>query len=500
LARSSGKTGQDHKENKRKRLWIMAAPPKFDLRISPDEMQVLLAWNPEACSLEEVMDHLPELWKDLGISVKPDWPDIQERLKAASQTRGRVSAGESLSLVLAIGQPPQPSIHGKIEWQGPYFKKGYYIDATTRAVDYRRHAAQSSVKTNQLLAILHAAVEGQPGKTVRGKTIPVAAARQAWLVAGNNVHKNEAGDQFFASVDGRVRLEGDYVHVDAVLRIAGDVDLKSGNIDHPGAVEVEGHVRQGSSIRATGSVTVGGEIHNADIVCGGDLIVGDGLLGAKCRVRVAGALQARIINLADIECEGDMVVEKEIDNPRIRCRGSVTVRDGRIFGGETTALAGIFAREVGSHSQGTTVLSAGLDYALAKRLAQQTGQIHACDLEMQAVEERRDRYSDREKGLTAKERVAATELEFELEELKERKRALEQEASAILADSKQRSLPNIEVRDVLFRGVTLRLGDCEAMVNRDVKGPLRALPREGKIALVPFNPAPKAGGATKDKK
>jgi hypothetical protein len=38
------------------------------------------------------------------------------------------------------------------------------------------------------------------------------------------------------------------------------------------------------------------------------------------------------------------------------------------------------------------------------------------------------------------------------------------------------------------------------MVNRDVRGPLRALPREDKIALVPFNPAPKAGGAIKDKK
>lgn len=471
----------------------MAAPPEFQLRISPDGMQVLLAWNPAVSSAEKILALLPELWADLGISVKPDWSAIQGRLEAAAQTASRVTAGESLRLVLAEGQPPQPPINGKIEWQGRYFDKGYYVDAATGAVDYRTHAAQSSVKTNQLLAIVHAPVEGQPGSTVRGGTIPVAAAKKPSLAAGNNVYKNEAGDQFLASVDGRVRLEGDRLHVDAVYRVSGDVDLKSGNIDHPGAVEVEGHVRQGSSIHAAGSITVGGEIHNAEIVCGKDLVVGDGLLGARCRVRVAGTLHARMINLADIECEGDIVVEKEIDNPRIRCRGSVTVRDGRIFGGETTALAGIYAREVGSRSQGTTALTVGVDPALTDRMARQNNQIRGCELEIQAKEEKLGRYGDRGKALTAKERETATELEFELEEHKEQKRLLEQEASAILADSKQRSQPIIEVRDVLFRGVTLRLGDCEATVSRDVRGPLRALPREGKISLVPFTPAPKPG-------
>ena len=71
---------------------------------------------------------------------------------------------------------------------------------------------------------------------------------------------SEDGNTYYAAIDGKVEYCNYDLRIVNVLDISGDVDLNIGNIDFNGDVNITGNVITGVTIRAMGSIYIGGYV------------------------------------------------------------------------------------------------------------------------------------------------------------------------------------------------------------------------------------------------
>ena len=117
----------------------------------------------------------------------------------------------------------------------------------------------------------------------------------------------------------------------------------------------------GRTIRAKGSIHVGGVVQAAQITSGADIVAAGGILGRQKAQCVAGkSFAARYIARACVKAGGDIRVEAEIENSTVIAGGSIIIKAGAIVGGQVTAGGGISCRSAGVH-HARTYIEAGVD-------------------------------------------------------------------------------------------------------------------------------------------
>ncbi len=131
--------------------------------------------------------------------------------------------------------------------------------------------------------------------------------------------------------------------VDEVYTIQEDVSVETGDISHIGAVVVNRDVLNGAKIDAVGNIEVHGTVENAEIRTKGHLTVRGGIRQSEgYKIVAEGSIHAMYILGGDIKAKKDIVVTREIVNVDLRTLGAVMVSRGRIVGGKTVALRGIY--------------------------------------------------------------------------------------------------------------------------------------------------------------
>ena len=172
----------------------------------------------------------------------------------------------------------------------------------------------------------------------------------------------EVEDALLASVAGHVEFTGRSFQVKPVLDIDGDVDFSTGNIKFLGDVNIKGDVLTGFTVRAMGSIWVGGVIEAGSTVeAGGDLTVVKGILGdGTTTVRAQRCIFSKYIENATIYVRENLQTDAII-NGSVYCDGEVLVRSGRgtIMGGRVWAAQKVSATAVGSKSECRTGITLG---------------------------------------------------------------------------------------------------------------------------------------------
>jgi len=445
--------------------------------VSENRLQVLLNIDPAPAAIEELLQELPALWSSLNIAATLDVNQVRDLLDAA------VKGGLAGPLCIASGTPPQPPVHGRIAWGGAYFEQGFEMDPVTGVVNYRRRSARTAVAEKECLAVVHPPIEGLPGIDVFGKAIPSVPARRAILERGDNVSVSEDGSQFFAAREGHIRLLGNRLCVDETYSLA-NVGLKSGDIDHPGALEVNGDVEPGSHVRTTGNIYIAGLVEEASIECGGDLTVCGGIVGAEDRrIRVSGNLHARYLAHATLDVDGDIVVEREIDQCQIHCRGALLVPEGRIVGGHAMAMGGILVNEAGSHGSIPTHLVAGEDDNIRERLHEVREDIEKHAHAIARIRDALTPLMPIESHLDAHQHEAVLHLQEKLQLLSAHHHALEEEEHTLHENAFHHAGRRIDVRSWLHSDVVLGLGGYQLRIEESIQGPLHATVGEEGIHL-----------------
>jgi hypothetical protein len=348
---------------------------RLHVRVANDGMSVVVDCTLPEGDLEPFVIRLENELRALGISRVPPREELVAWLRQTADA-DRCIKGASL----VQGRPSVAPVDGAVEWAGSFFDSGFVFDEKTGLIDYRQRAAQQSIAEGQVLARISLPVPGQEGEDVFGKRIRVPKPKPARLRPGENVRLDAAGTTLHAATSGRIRLDKrggwDLLAVDKVFRIPGSVGLETGNIKHPGALDIGKDILEGAKVQADGDIDVRQTVEAADIDAGGNLTVRGGLTGRVGRkVRVEGSIHARFILDADIEAGGDIVVEREIVHSIVKTRGAIMVPYGRIVGGEAVALRGFSVGQTGSPGAVPTVLIAGQDYRLERQVAEKEARI-----------------------------------------------------------------------------------------------------------------------------
>jgi uncharacterized protein len=267
------------------------------------------------------------------------------------------SAG-ALVWKVAEGQAPEPGRDPEIK---------YYFDTDPLKIgmikeggiiDYRDRGDIPQVKKGVLLAEKIPGETGKEGRDLYDRILPAPLPAQVKLRCGKGIERSEDGLKAFAKVDGRPEISSTgEVFVSPVLKISGDVDLKTGHVDFEGHVEVAGAVQDG--FRVSAARLRAREIVKAEVLVSGDVVVSGGIIGSN--VKAEGSIQAKYLHDSHVEAVGNLQIQKEIRDSEVEISGTCMMEFGRILSSHVSARKGIRAMEIGSGSSRPCILSVGLD-------------------------------------------------------------------------------------------------------------------------------------------
>lgn len=212
--------------------------------------------------------------------------------------------------------------------------------------------------------------EGTPGKTVTGEVIDYKPGNDFALEAGENCKVSDSDQNLLvATLAGIPKTINHGMEVDDVLLI-NNVDIGYGNVDYEGSIIIEGDICDGMKVHSTGDITVSGFIESANIECGGDLIVGKGIIGHKiddnaehfsCEIKSKGSVVASFSQYSKMEIGQDLTIKKQLLHCHISCQGNISVQDdsaskGTIVGGYLRTAKGINTVTLGANAGTKTII------------------------------------------------------------------------------------------------------------------------------------------------
>lgn len=327
------------------------------------------------------------IYPPVGDGREVEWSDLDRALAEQEVRRGVDEA-----LLDALPQDPEryfklfpvargiPPINGQDGRVVDLFprteERKLTIDENNR-VDYSDLNFIHNVEKDGVICRIIPPTDGIPGQTVQGKEIPAKDGKPATAPKGRNTALSEDGRSLVAAITGHVEFSGRSFQVKPVLDIPGNVDFSVGNINFLGDVCIHGDICSGFSVRAMGTITVGGVVEACTVEAGRDLIVARGVQGDnQAVIRAQRNIFAKYLENSCIYAKMDLETECII-NCEVYCGGAVTVRTGHqsIIGGKVHAAHEVSAGVIGSRVGNRTDIVLGgqpceeFDYDLLTREA-----------------------------------------------------------------------------------------------------------------------------------
>jgi hypothetical protein len=294
---------------------------------------------------------------------------------------------------------------------------------------------------------------------------------------GANVQLAPDGQTIIATAAGRLCQDHQRIWVEKVLQISGDVDFSIGNIEFENDVHIHGGILDLFKVRSGGSIFVDKAVEAAEVHCAADLFVKGGIAGKEKGHCVVGRnLHARFLSNARIEVSGDITVGTEVCNCHIHCGGRLDVEHGPLLSGEVAATGGMRCHTLGCSSGVRTVVTAGGDEAFAQSTSGHFAQIEQTRPKIVKTRQLVEPLMRNQKSLNAQQKEKATELLFQADEMEKEINGRMEELKRSLAQIREREHREIRVSTLIHPGVVLRFPGMEAAVSETLRGPLRIVP------------------------
>ncbi len=331
--------------------------------VSDDEMSAWLTLLPPGVGgADPSYDSIIGFLQSHGIVHGFDEERIR-RLEDSPVYRDRIKVAE--------GTQPKNGADARIVYSFQTDTSQIHLKEKDGRVDFKELNLIQNVVEGQTLARKVPAEQGEAGRTVTDQLIPAEDGKDVSIEAGKNVTIAEDGMKAMADINGQVVLVGGKLNVEPVYVVAGDVNLKTGNVLFLGTVLVKGNVDDGFSVKAAGNIEVMGSIGKCDLDAEGDVVVHQGIAGkGGGNVRSGKGVWAKFIENANVESSDLVVVSDGIINSRVRTDKGVICKGKRasIVGGRISASEEIRAKTLGSVGGMETVLEVGYDPKSKARL------------------------------------------------------------------------------------------------------------------------------------
>lgn len=379
-------------------------------------------------------------------------------------------------MMLARGVEPQAGADGWFELNVKISGKQVEFSEDEQGnVDLRTLNAYSEIEPGQKLGVVHSPGEGIPGRTVQGLTIPAQPGKPFALIAGEGVELKYDGRMAFAVKAGRVLLEKNTLSVVDELIIPGDLDLRVGNIDFHGFVEIRGDVPDDFSVKARRGIRIKGGVGACQITSEGSIemasMAGKGIGRIDCH----GDLRAGFLNQITAAVYGDIVASHEIRNCHVKATGKILVERGVILGGRCTAMEGIEAKVLGSVAGQKTEVIAGVFFPDIDRFVYLREQLQNIKCQIESIREALwplQRMINSDEELAEAASLRSRILHEQLDRLCEEQNCYNAELKASSPQQFTRQNPKINVLKELHEGVVLTLGENCEKIRIDRSGPI----------------------------
>lgn len=263
---------------------------------------------------------------------------------------------------VAVGERPIDGVDGYYEYnfKNEFSKKPKILPDGT--VDYWSMKLIESVMEDQVIAVYHPAVQGKPGRDVKGKVVNEKRGRELSPLRGRGFERKEDNVTYVASISGKIDLQNERITILPIYEISGDVDISIGNIDFIGDVVIHGNVCNGVSIKSTGNITIDGVVEAAKLHADKDIVLRSGMLGGnKSTIYAKGNLFAKFVEYTTVEVLGNIEADVFM-NSDVVCHSYIIMQGKRakIVGGNVYAAYGIDANDIGNIAEANTYVSVGV--------------------------------------------------------------------------------------------------------------------------------------------
>lgn len=258
------------------------------------------------------------------------------------------------AVLVAKGIRPRNGIDGSIK---DHFKRVLQLELKEDekgSVDYKDLNNIQSVKEGETICEITLGTPGENGLTVTGKPYPCEIkGTNAPVPAGRNTLITEDKTLLISQTTGHISFNNGKFQVDPVLKINGDIDNSTGNLDYNGNIMISGDVRNGFSIKATGSINIKGSVEGAEITAKGSITIASGMSGNGHGVLTSDSdIKCRYLEHCTVSAGGSIYAESII-NSKVESNQDIMATSGVgvIIGGSLLASNSIHARIIGSKAR-----------------------------------------------------------------------------------------------------------------------------------------------------
>nr|WP_314462392.1 FapA family protein [uncultured Clostridium sp.] len=219
------------------------------------------------------------------------------------------------------------------------------------SVDYKNLNNIQAVKEGEVICEITPAVPGENGMTIEGNVYPCTVKGTPIAVpAGRNTQLTEDGTLIISQKTGHVTFANGKFQVDPLLKINGNIDNSTGNLDYDGDIFISGDVRNGFSVKATGGIDIRGSVEGAEISAQGPITIASGMSGnGRGTLTSESYIKCRYLEHCTVKAGGNVYAESII-NSKIQSGEDIVVTSGIgvIIGGSLLAGSNINANIIGS--------------------------------------------------------------------------------------------------------------------------------------------------------
>ncbi len=285
------------------------------------------------------------------------------------------------AVLVAEGTKPQNGRDAYVQFNFETDKSTYRLkEAADGKVNFKELDLIQNVVAGQPLARKVPPEVGKTGRTVTGKVIPARNGKDIPLPLGRNVHMAEDGATLIADINGQVTYIAGRINVEEIYTVAGDVNLKTGNVMFLGTVIVQGNVDDGFVVKASGNIEVRGGVGKSEVVAEGDVVVHQGVTGKSgCIINAGKSVWAKFIENATVESGENVIVSDGLINCTVTANRKIICQGKRaaILGGVYRACEEIYAKTLGSPVGGAeTIVEVGYDPKAKEKLDQLQAQAY----------------------------------------------------------------------------------------------------------------------------
>ncbi|UCZ51700.1 FapA family protein [Bacillus shivajii] len=305
--------------------------------------------------------------------------------------------------------------------------------------------------------------EGEPGFTIFGKELKAKPGRDMKLRAGKNTRVNKEGTKILATVDGQISVDRKVVNVYPVYEVNGDLDLKVGNIDFVGNVNIRGNVPEGFHIKTQGDIRIHGSVEGVTLEAGGSIFIHQGVVAqGKGLIQAKGDFKTSFINQGNIRVDRDVYVTQSILHSHIEAQGHVYCKQGRgnIVGGEVSAGKGIEVNEAGNSMHTPTSFYLGISERIINKDKDLRNQLETLESDLQklGILYKKLLFKEKKNSLTAQDRIMKLRIQNSFKDTQQNIESIKDELFDIEGEFGQQTSAEMLIHKDLHQNTNIHFG------------------------------------------